>query len=742
LVLQLEPNRLFAAREVRSGRLPLWNPCNYCGAPFLAGNQPAVFSPFRLIDYIWPGPISIAWGQLIRQLVAGLGAYLFFRRVLRVGFIAAAMGAWCFPLGGFLMLWAGYLQSWEVTWLPLLLWATYETARRPRAPMAAALGIVTACVLVSGHSATGTQMLLLDAAFALWALHRRYGSKALIRRRGLQAGAYVLGGWLVGALLSLPQTLPTLEYMQSSLRIAARQHGYVETASRGPDALLDLILPLYHGKGGADSIYLDKGNPLESTPAGYAGLVLTLVVAPLAWLSRRHRGLLIFWLISAVVGVGQILAIPGLSALYRLPLINTLRNNRLVFITEFAVITWAVVAVHALWRQRLRRRWVVVLVLAPLAIGALCLYRAVQPPPALEASLLAFKTPFGAPADSAAARHITEQISRWFTSMYLGGVTWCAIAIAVALMCVFVRRRAIVVIVIASVTLTELLVRGWGQIPQADSALYYPRLRVFDVLATRPPGRMCGLGCLPANLSLVPGLRDIRGYDSADPILITRLLLTLGALNNGSPPYAVTQWLYPKQESPNLDLLNLRYLITSSATMAQNPQNLKMESLGDGYALIERPGADTRVFVPKNIKLVRSEAERLQRISQLTWDPRDELLLEQPVDVAASAINGRASIVQDEPSQVVVQASMQTPGFVLLADQWDVGWRAYVDGQRQPILRGDQAFRAVQLPAGEHRVEFRYEPMSFTIGCWGAAGGSAIIAAMLASHRRGASTAV
>src|SRR5690242_12904097 len=29
LVLQLEPNRLFAAREVRAGRLPLWNPYNY-----------------------------------------------------------------------------------------------------------------------------------------------------------------------------------------------------------------------------------------------------------------------------------------------------------------------------------------------------------------------------------------------------------------------------------------------------------------------------------------------------------------------------------------------------------------------------------------------------------------------------------------------------------------------------------------------------------------------------------------
>src|SRR3712207_6181286 len=63
-VLQLEMFRQYAVAEVRAGRLPLWNPLNYCGSPFLANNQSAVLSPYRLIDYAWDSPAAIAWRQL------------------------------------------------------------------------------------------------------------------------------------------------------------------------------------------------------------------------------------------------------------------------------------------------------------------------------------------------------------------------------------------------------------------------------------------------------------------------------------------------------------------------------------------------------------------------------------------------------------------------------------------------------------------------------------------------------
>jgi uncharacterized membrane protein YfhO len=44
------------------------------------------------------------------------------------------------------------------------------------------------------------------------------------------------------------------------------------------------------------------------------------------------------------------------------------------------------------------------------------------------------------------------------------------------------------------------------------------------------------------------------------------------------------------------------------------------------------------------------------------------------------------------------------------------GWKAFVDGHSVPIERVDYLLRGVLLPAGAHRVEFRYEPASWRAG--------------------------
>jgi uncharacterized membrane protein YfhO len=45
-----------------------------------------------------------------------------------------------------------------------------------------------------------------------------------------------------------------------------------------------------------------------------------------------------------------------------------------------------------------------------------------------------------------------------------------------------------------------------------------------------------------------------------------------------------------------------------------------------------------------------------------------------------------------------------------VADAYDEGWRARVDGVPATVLRADMAFRAVALRAGRHTVEMAYRP--------------------------------
>jgi hypothetical protein len=75
-----------------------------------------------------------------------------------------------------------------------------------------------------------------------------------------------------------------------------------------------------------------------------------------------------------------------------------------------------------------------------------------------------------------------------------------------------------------------------------------------------------------------------------------------------------------------------------------------------------------------------------------------------------------ARIAEDRPERVAADITTETAGILVLADLFFPGWTARVDDRPAPLLRADGFFRAVAVPAGAHRVEFRYRPISFLAG--------------------------
>jgi hypothetical protein len=47
---------------------------------------------------------------------------------------------------------------------------------------------------------------------------------------------------------------------------------------------------------------------------------------------------------------------------------------------------------------------------------------------------------------------------------------------------------------------------------------------------------------------------------------------------------------------------------------------------------------------------------------------------------------------------------------------YNVGWKAFVDGKETKIYRANHNGRAILVPKGKHKVEFRYEPLSYYLG--------------------------
>jgi hypothetical protein len=128
-------------------------------------------------------------------------------------------------------------------------------------------------------------------------------------------------------------------------------------------------------------------------------------------------------------------------------------------------------------------------------------------------------------------------------------------------------------------------------------------------------------------------------------------------------------------------------------------------------------------------------------------DLRREVILEPGAGPAESPAGGEGAtsaagssrIVEQAPDRVVIDADLSRPGYVVLSDAYDDGWRIRLDGQPATLLRANVGFRAVAVPAGHHRIEQAYRPPSILIGSAISliAGAAALVASSGAWPRRG-----
>jgi hypothetical protein len=716
LIYLLEPARRFAVAELRTGRLPMWCPGYFAGAPFIWPK----FSPFLALQCCTESPVVLAWSQLLMAIVAALGAYLFFRRVLAVSFWPAAICGWCYPLTGFLVLWQGYPTGLAVYWLPWILLAVDKTVRGTGRVTPLRLGVATCLVLVSGHLDVAGQVLLVSGLYGLWRLletHRNRWFRCQARRAVLGLAS----GWTLGFLLAAPYLLPAVEYSQTGARMARRWAGFEERRPVGLEALPQMLLPSMYGAGTGNSLRCKADSQLESSAAAYTGVVATLLAAPLAWCSRRHRSVNVFWACLGFFGVSWCLNVPGIVHLLRLPGLNMMSHNRLAFATSFAILALSATGLEVIWQGPVRRRlwfWAPATLLAGLCLW--CLYRTQFAGEPFETKLAQLVLD-GKRLDWVRDLDGVRQVQAWAAEKYAIAAAWCGIGVAAWLL-LWARPalRPRLFVALALTLVGELFLFALGRVVQCDPALYYPPLPVLAQVAKSVPGRAIGNSCLLPNLAVMCGLRDVRGYDSVDPARLVDLMEIARDPQYEPADYAATQYLVPKKAlthdgelrlPPVLDMLAVRYVIFRGAPDPQTHPAFR----GEDYWVLVNSNALPRAFVPQRVESVPNSAARLAQLASPAFEPRKVAYVESPVNLPVSC-RGTADIVAEVPTRITISVRMATPGLVVLADLWDKGWRAWLDGREVPILRANHAIRGVVVPAGESKLEFRYAPSSFAWG--------------------------
>jgi hypothetical protein len=130
------------------------------------------------------------------------------------------------------------------------------------------------------------------------------------------------------------------------------------------------------------------------------------------------------------------------------------------------------------------------------------------------------------------------------------------------------------------------------------------------------------------------------------------------------------------------------------------------------YALIEYTGALPRVKLYSSWQVSTNDEATLQTLRTPDFDPAATVLVGEPItpSVSTNANAGTVEFASYAPKKIALKANAPAPSVLLLNDKYDANWKVLVDGRPAPLLRCNFVMRGVQLPAGDHAVEFRYEP--------------------------------
>jgi hypothetical protein len=214
-----------------------------------------------------------------------------------------------------------------------------------------------------------------------------------------------------------------------------------------------------------------------------------------------------------------------------------------------------------------------------------------------------------------------------------------------------------------------------------------------------------------------PGLERVQGWSAAGP---------------DDPADWISELTFARQPVTRIEIVNTTTdttilvrslnLIDDESQMAfpiTPDTSIQRTDLFD-LKLYTRVNALARAYVVTDATVLDDVAAG-QRLADSAFDPRAGVVLApsttaRPVAESASTVPSTATIQADSPERVVVRATTSQDAYLVLSDSWYPGWHAYLDGTEAPIERADIIFRAVFLPAGDHTVEFRYEPTSLRRG--------------------------
>jgi hypothetical protein len=704
------------ARAVADRALPLWDPGVTFGQPLLADPGTQVLYPTTWLGLVLPRPLGYTAFVLVHLLVAALGAQRLARAwgATRLGAAVAGLG-WmlCGPLQSLVNL-RQHLAG--AAWMPWALVAAEGVAVSPGVSSGARLAAVLAVQVLAGSA----DLCAMTWALAIgWVVVRTLAPRR--RRRALvrAAGATAAGASAAAVLATAVVWMPAADVLARSPRrdLVADVR---EVWSVPPAGWARLAVPLDPGRVGSDpearrELY-DRAD-LPFLFSLYLGAPL-LALGAVAVAARPRPRAAVFLLVAA--GVAAAVALGPHAPFYPLaakllPPLRILRYpSKALVALSFGAAVLAGLGCSALQRGRVRRG-------RALALGALLL---------------------------AAAPLV------WWSSVRYGPVPAVASVVAAAAAAGLLAahaagaaRRTVAALALAGVCLADLVAVHTGLHATAPESVFFTppallsfvdraagrRLYVYDY-TTLPHASPTRLGRASPYLTIVPppGF-DSRAFGVA--ALQSYLLPPWAALLGAPVAFEFDmRGLYSRELNDLTFFLRRvegtpaheRLLATAGVGTVVSLHQAGLEGLLPAARLpsvfpepilVWRVPGDPRRTRVVGCARVADAAEAFRALDSPGFDPAAEAIVPSPPPgLGPCGRAGESRLVFEGADRVRLEVDAARPALVVLADTWDPGWRAWVDGRPAHVLRANVTFRAVVVPAGRHVVEMVYRPRAASLG--------------------------
>jgi hypothetical protein len=717
------------AATLHAGDSGLWNPWLRGGSAVVADPQSWLFTPtFRMLAYLDAAPSMhlVDAFELAHLLVGGAGILLLARRWRQKpvsGLIAALVfmfaGAAASRLQHTMMIVSYAYLSWSLLLLDIAF--TAKTTMR-RTIAAAGFGLVAGLMAVDRDQVAflNALFLLLAAAIGLGLAWRRKGFAAM-RGHVLE----LIPALVVGLILLGIPALLTLDMLPDSTR-AGLDYSTTSEASLHPATLLTLIAPDFFGGLGSNAYWGPGEDPWEAfsklamsndpttsqlyigaLPFAFLALALVIPAIRRRFFARPE---------AVVVGAGTAFALSyvlgGFTPLFRLmydflPGVDLYRRpNDAAFLLNAMLALLAGVAVEA-----------------------------VVDTPRREVSLPALGRA-ALPAGAGLVIAAGLSLAWWFGHLATAALALAAGLALLAASIALVRFRPVAMgagvwaAVVVALAAGDLAVHYSGSpdvnaAPESDIAAYRPEgvelAAAIKSILSEDGGHyraeIFGLDAVPGrdgggswqNAALVYGIEQTLGYD---PLLTNEYANAVGADQNSNLPTRRFTDLFTGYDSTLARLLGIRLVVTGrpieEICTPRIAKGLEFIGMRQGAYLYLNPKALPRVMlVPHAIADAGGPLPR---------DPESEVMiaglkLGETGHPAYGPI-GKADIASYRSDAVSVEVQLDRPGWLVLNDLYHPAWQATIDGHGAAIRRANRLFRAVFVPAGEHRVDFSFQPLS------------------------------